>query len=117
MRNASALSRTMFALGFLGAYSIAALLLLLTLKEVAADRYSGSGITYRNRDTLESDFDIVADTSSEIEKYLNRIKPEIGNPVGQSANTSEDGSGPGQLASSNFPNNSSTPRTNLIPTS
>ena len=58
MKKAPKFNRSLFALGFLGAYSLAALLLMLMLKQVEAQRASDSnGATVRMTGSFDSDGD------------------------------------------------------------
>jgi hypothetical protein len=79
MKKVQRINRSMVALGFLGAYSLAALLLLVMLKEVAADRYTGSGVTHRNGDMAGGSNDFTIAALSDFEKYPGRLGPDKSN--------------------------------------
>jgi len=96
MTKAQRINRGMFALGFLGAYSLAALLLLLTLNAGSADRYTGAGVTHRNGDIAAGSDDFTSDiaTLTDFEKYPGRLGPDKSNPGAPDDATSAIGDGP-----------------------
>jgi hypothetical protein len=107
----------MFALGFLGAYSVAALILFFTLRESVA----GSGTTPRRTAGPE----IISDNADlpPFENYAGNFPPENGKPVAVNDTQTPDPSGPpwdggfnGDATSSIF-RDAATPPANAPPSS